>query len=235
MDEEAFQQYLRRGGRSPNAVKRCLRAVQDFDAYLATKYPPTNLADAGPAELTAYVAWIEQKPKQSAKTALWGLKYWFAFVEDEEMADLAGQLRAERIPRKPFPLQDFMGVNPEDIAALAAIGITKDDQLLAAAARPEQRQALTNQTGIPHEIILELAQLCDLARIPGMKGVRARLYHAAGIHDIPELAAWEPEPLRRMVTTYVVESGFPGIPPLPKEVASGVAKARKLSPAIYYD
>ncbi len=234
MDEEAFEHYLRRGGRSPSAVNRCLQTVQDFETYLAAKHLGTSLHNADPAELVAYVAWIEREPQKSAKTALWGLKYWFAFQENREMADLAGRLRAARLSRKPFPLKEFMGVNPADIAVLAAAGITKDDQLLAVAARPEQRQALAAQTGLSPETLLELAQLCDLARIPGMKGVRARLYHAAGVKDIRQLAAWEPEPLRLMVATYVAESGFPGIPPLPKEVASGVAKARELPQVIYY-
>jgi hypothetical protein len=42
------------------------------------------------------------------------------------------------------------------------------------------------------------------------------------------MADWEPEELCRMVSDYVKRTGFDGIPPLPQEVSSTVACARKL-------
>ncbi len=81
---------------------------------------------------------------------------------------------------------------------------------------------------MPGKVILELVRLSDLARLPGVKGIRARLYYEAGVTGVEKMAEWEPEALRRMVTEFVERTGFDGIPPLPKEVSSTVANARKL-------
>jgi len=68
----------------------------------------------------------------------------------------------------------------------------------------------------------------ELARLPGVKGIRARLYFEAGVDSVDKMAHWEPEALRVMVTEYVERTGFDGLPPLPKEVSSTVANAQKL-------
>ena len=70
--------------------------------------------------------------------------------------------------------------------------------------------------------------MSDIARIPGLKGVRARLYYEAGVDTVEKLAAWQPESLLVMLVEYVQQSGFDGIAPLPKEVRHAVETARKL-------
>ncbi|MBX3056393.1 MAG: DUF4332 domain-containing protein [Anaerolineae bacterium] len=130
--------------------------------------------------------------------------------------------------RNPFKLKEFRGVNPEYIARLAALGIKTSDQMLAAGRTGPQRAALANESGIPEPTILELVKLSDLARLPGVKGIRARLYYDAGVDSVAGMAAWQPEPLRLMVTAYVEQTGFDGLPPLPKEVSSTIANAQKL-------
>jgi hypothetical protein len=130
--------------------------------------------------------------------------------------------------RNPFKLKDFRGVQAEHVARLAAAGIKNSDQMLKAGANRAQRAELAQKTGVPEATILELVKLSDLARLPGVKGIRARLYYDAGVDSVEKLAGWEPEALRLMVTEYVERTGFEGIPPLPKEVSSTVANAQKL-------
>jgi hypothetical protein len=130
--------------------------------------------------------------------------------------------------RNPFKLRDFRGIRPEFIAALEAQRIKNADQLLSAARTPQQRTSLARMTGIPEAAIFELVKLSDLARLPGVKGIRARLYYDAGVDSVEKMAGWEPEPLRIMVTDFVEKTGFDGIPPLPKEVSSTIANAKKL-------
>lgn len=130
--------------------------------------------------------------------------------------------------RNPFKLREFRGVSPEYITRLAALGIKTSDQMLAEGSTGPQRAALANESGIPESAILELVKLSDLARLPGVKGIRARLYYSAGVDSVVKMAAWEPEALRQMVTAYIEETGFDGLPPLPKEVSSTVANAQKL-------
>lgn len=130
--------------------------------------------------------------------------------------------------RNPFKLREFRGVNPDHIKKLETAGIKNADQMLAAGSTQQQRAMLAKATGVPESAILELMKLSDLARLPGVKGIRARLYYEAGVDSVEKMAGWEPEALRKMVTEYAVRTGFDGIPPLPKEVTSTVANAQKL-------
>jgi hypothetical protein len=136
--------------------------------------------------------------------------------------------------RNPFKLKEFRGVNPEHIAKLFDLGIKNADQMLKAGQTRKQRAALAQETGISEKQILELVKLSDLARLPGVKGIRARLYYDAGVDCVEKMAGWEPESLRIMVTKYVERTGFDGIPPLPKEVSSTIANARKLPKVVEY-
>lgn len=133
-----------------------------------------------------------------------------------------------RKKHNPFHLKDFLGVDSVHIERLKSKGIKTADQMLAAGQTGKQRAALAKATSIPEDKILELVKLSDLARLPGVKGIRARLYYNAGVDSVETMAKWEPEALRQMVTHYVERTGFEGIPPLPKEVISTVANARKL-------
>jgi hypothetical protein len=129
----------------------------------------------------------------------------------------------------PFKLKDFMGVDSERIAKLKAIRVTNTDQMLSAGRTAERRAELAKNAGIPLEAVVELVKLSDLACLPGVKGIRTRLYYDAGVDTVEKLAAWEPEVLLAMTTEFVNATVFPGIAPLPKEVRSTVATAHKMS------
>jgi hypothetical protein len=232
---EEFQAFLKRGGRSPSAVKRCLRMVQEFEQYLHLHHAGIHSDEAGPDELTAYVAWIEREPKASAKTHLWALRYYYQYTSNEEMENLASVLRQQRISRKPFALKDFRGVDPECVERLAAVGIRDVKQMLQAGRTPGDRQDLARSTGVSIDTVLELVKLSDLARIPGVKSIRARLYYDAGVDIIEKMARWDPAELREMLIGFVEQTGFDGIAPLPKEAASAVATARRLPKVVEYE
>ena len=84
------------------------------------------------------------------------------------------------------------------------------------------------------DVILELVKLSDLARIPGVKGVRARLYCDAGVDTMEKMAEWRPEELRQMVDEFVERTGFEGIAPLPAEARFTVAQAKRLPKIVEY-
>lgn len=130
--------------------------------------------------------------------------------------------------QNPFKLRDFRGVSPAAIQTLAALGIKNAPQMLAASQSRAGRADLAARTGISPEEILELAKLSDLARLPGVKGIRARLYYAAGVDSVAKMAGWETEALLAHMAAYVAASGFEGTAPLPKEVSSTIANARRL-------
>jgi len=234
MDDTGFHNFLRRGGRSPQAAARCLRHVHGFEQYLEDHRGGTSLEDAGAADLEQFVAWIEREPKASAKTQLWALGYYFEYTNNVKLRSLASFLRAQRIKRVPFSLGKFRGVDPIAVDKLAAAGIRNVAQMREAGRTPNDRQSLAERTGIPIEAILELVKLSDLARIQGLKSIRARLYYDAGMDTLEELAAWDPDELWQMLAAFTERTGFDGIAPLPKEAASAVATAKRLPKVIEY-
>jgi predicted flap endonuclease-1-like 5' DNA nuclease len=234
VDEEEFRRFLKRGGRSPSAIKRCLRMTGEFEQYLQQHRGGKRLDEAEPEDLEAFVAWIEREPKTSANTHLWALLYCFEFIENDDLRELASMLRAQRTTRTPFPLKDFRGVDPDHAATLAEAGIRNVKQMLKAGRTLDARQKLADETGLPLDAILEFVKLSDLARIPGIKSIRGRLYHDAGVDTLEKMAQWDPAALRAMLIEFVERTGFDGIAPLPGEAAFSVARAKELPKLVEY-
>jgi hypothetical protein len=106
--------------------------------------------------------------------------------------------------------------------------------MLDAGKTGKDRKRLAQETRIPVEGVLELVKLSDLARLPGLKAVRARLYYDAGLDTLDKIAAYDPEEMRKMLAEFVVRTGFKGIPPLPKEASSTVSLAKHLPRIVEY-
>lgn len=234
MDEIGFDRFLRRGGRSPSAATRCILKVKEFEQFLQSDRDGRSLEEADSTDLEQFVSAIEGEPKASAKTHLWALRYYYAYTSKEEMRSQASSMRQERIKKMPFSLAGFRGVNPEYVEKLASQGIRNVAQMREAGRTPRDRQALAQRTGIPRDAVLEYVKLSDLARIQGLKGIRARLYYDAGVDTLEKLSQWDPEELRAMLSEFVDRTGFDGIPPLPKEAASAVATAKRLPRVVEY-
>jgi hypothetical protein len=232
MNDE-FIKYLKKGGRSANAIERILTYLQEFEQFLLD-HRDQELPKARPEDLQAFVTWIEERPKTSAKLHLWALRYYFAFTGNDELRQLAGMMREQRIKRRPFPIGDFRGLDPHVVEKLSAVGINHVQHILKAGATPEGRAVIVNETGISEEGILEVIKLADLARIPGVKGIRARLYYDAGVDTLEELSEWEPDPLRVMLVDFVAQTGFDGIAPLPAEIRYSINQAKNLPKLIEY-
>ncbi|MDH5596160.1 MAG: DUF4332 domain-containing protein, partial [Candidatus Bathyarchaeota archaeon] len=81
---------------------------------------------------------------------------------------------------------------------------------------------------------LEFVKLSDLARILGIKGIRARLYFDAGVDTVEKMAEWNPKELRGMLIEFVERTGFDGIATLPKEAEFSVKKAKRLPRIVEY-
>ena len=228
MDNVAFEKFLVKGGRSLSAVNRCLQYVSGFETYLQTSKGNSSLEDATTEDLIEFINQEDREEHSESKVYLWAIKYYYQYAGDAEMENVARFLREERIVRKPFSIKDFRDVNIEDCETLANHGIRTINQMLNSAASKDDRKFLSNETGIPEGRILELVKLSDLARIPGVKGIRARLYYETGFDTVGKIAAQDPEQFRARVVEYVRSSGFDGIPTLPAEAVYTIKKAREL-------
>lgn len=234
MDMENFRAFLKKGGRSKSAIDRCVRYVQEFEDYLTDKQDGKSLQDTTFQDLEGFIDWIERGPKASVKGQLWGLIYYFEFISNEELHQLASIFREQRIKRAPFPLREFRGVDPKHIEKLAAVNVKNVKQMLKRGSTPQGRQELADLSGLPLDAILELVKLSDLARIPGIKGIRARLYVDAGVDSVEKLAQWEPVAFREMIVEFVDRTGFDGIPTLPAEAQYAIDKAKKLPKVVEF-
>jgi hypothetical protein len=233
MNELEFRSFLKKNRRKDSAIEQIVRYVDVFQVYLEYHYPASALENITPESLESYVSWYESEMGESASKPLWGLRYYFDYIDNEGLSDLAGELRAERIKRRPFYVRKFRGVNPQYIEKLEALYIENVDQMLDAGRTPGLREKLSEKTSIPQEVILELVNLSNLSRLGAVRSVRARLYHDAGL--TPEIiATWEPDELRAMLVTWIEQHGFDGIAPFPKEVQNLVASAKKLPQIVIY-
>lgn len=233
MNEAEFRTFLKRGRRKESAIEQIVHFVNAYETHFLANYPGKQIDQTTTESLESYISWLESESGSKESKPLWGLRYYFDFIENKELSDLAGEMRSERIKRKPFMIKSFRGVNPDHVEKLRALYIENIDQLLDEGRKPKLRQALAERTGIPPEGILELVKLCDLARLGAVRTVRARLYHDAGL--TPEIiATWDPAELHAMLVEWVEQTGFDGIAPLPKEVHNLVANARKLPKLVVY-
>jgi hypothetical protein len=234
LDEDAFQKFLKKGGRSPRAAKGVIATVLKYEQYLREERNLKGLDKAKPEDLQAFVSHVEEKKKDASKNYLHGICYYYEYTRNTEMHDLAANLRRQRIKQTPFPLRDFLKINPFHIEKLEALGIRNANQMLIASKTVKKRQELSTRTGMPPEAILELVKLSDLTRIFGVKSIRARLYYDAGVDTLDKMAKWDPAELRTMLTDFVDKTGFNGVAPLPKEAEFTVKEARKLQRIIEY-
>ena len=97
-----------------------------------------------------------------------------------------------------------------------------------------QKKDLSEKTGIDKKSILELVKLSDLARIPGLKKIRARLYFDAGLDTVEKIAQYETEELIHVLKDFIQTTGFKGIAPVSKEAASSISTARFILKIIEY-
>ena len=232
LNAESFRKFLKHGGRAESAAKRVIAQVSEYEQYLQEKRGCKKLDNAKPEDLEAFVSFIEEKRKDSSKKYLHSIRYYYDYTKNEKLRNLAGKLRKQKITQKPFPLKDFRGVNPTHIEKLAALGIRNAEEMLQAGRTRKQREELSKKAGTPLDAILELVKLSDLSRLEGVKGIRARLYYAAGVDTIEKMAKWDPQQLRTMLIAFIEKTNFKGIAPLPREIENSVTKAKKLPKTI---
>ena len=236
INREGFLKYLKGSGRKDDVARRVIRLVQVFEEFLYGR-SNTVLDSATESDLDAFIEFVDQEKGQfprhdeiqpSAKSYLWALRYYYRYSQNDPLATYTAMQREKRIQRKPFLLKDFRGIHPDHLAALAVIKINNIHQMLQAGSTAKGREKLAERMGIPSAKILELVKLSDLARIPGVKGTRARLYHDAGFDTVEKLANSEVEDVLRITQDFVRETGFDGIAPLPAEVSFTIKTARAL-------
>lgn len=236
MDREGFRKFLKKEGKSQRVIDAAIAHVEEFERYLKEQKSGIELEKACPEDLDAFISWLEKDEDLAAKKYMLGIRYFYEFVPNEEMAILASFRWNERTASSgtPLKLKEFRDVNVADLTKLEQTGIQNVNEMIKAGQTPAKRKELSAKTGVPVAMILELVKLSDLARIQGVKGIRARLYYDAGVDTMEKMAKWNPEELRTYLVEFVKKTGFKGIAPLPKEAKFTVETARRMPRIVEY-
>ena len=96
MNETEFRTYLKRNRRKPSAIDQIVSFVLAFEQYMQDYYPNKNIKQTSLESLESYVSWIESEPGESASKALWALRYYFDFSDNQELSDLDAPLKGVR-------------------------------------------------------------------------------------------------------------------------------------------
>ena len=104
---------------------------------------------------------------------------------------------------------DVEGIGAAYSETLASAGIRTTGDLLAAGARPYDRERIAAATGISSKLILEWVDKVDLMRVPGVGPQYSDLLEAAGVGSPAELAQRNPAHLA--VTVQEVVAARPGL------------------------
>lgn len=133
-----------------------------------------------------------------------------------------------------LPISKLRGVPLQLRVSLKVRRITTCDQLLAAAGRCGDREALARAARLAPELLRELVQLADMARVSGIGAVFGLMLEELGIEDVEGLAARDPEALHRQLREYNQRERLARRSPTPEEVADWVQQARRLPVLVTY-
>ncbi len=130
-------------------------------------------------------------------------------------------------------IEDVEGIGPASSEKLAAVGIKTTNDLLAAGAKPYDREKIAEQTGISSKLIRGWVDKVDLMRVPGVGPQYSDLLEAAGVGSPAELAQRNPANLEATIQSVVAER--PGIVrrvPSEAEITGWIEGAGKLEQVV---
>jgi predicted flap endonuclease-1-like 5' DNA nuclease len=132
------------------------------------------------------------------------------------------------------PLEKVEGIGSKYAQKLRDAGIATTDDLLSKGAEPKGRQAIADESGISHKLILEWVNHVDPFRINGVGEEYADLLEEAGVDTVPELARRKAGNLYSKLTEINQQKNLVRQLPSESQVAHGIEQAGKLPRVISY-
>ena len=216
----------------------CVDFTRVFEEYLAAHFDCIELEIAQPEHLDAFLVWGKGK-YTSMNSYLWAISRYYEYVGNNTMRRYANQIRSREIEkgrskRPRLSLKEIEGIKSEYIGALGMLGISNTAQLINAAKTPNSRLALSAETGIPYDAIVELVKLADLCRISDIKGMRVRLLFDTGFDTIEKIAAQDPVEMREQIIKINQRESIATRHPTLTETNFWVEQAKKLPTLVEY-
>lgn len=131
-------------------------------------------------------------------------------------------------------LSEIEGLDESMEQKLKSVGITSEEELVAASATKENRADLAMKIEVPEKVILKWANRADLARINGVGIEYADLLEAAGVDTIPELAQRKADHLLSKLTAVNEEYEFVKKLPTENQLEDWIFQAKELPRILYY-
>jgi len=226
MNKSDFIQRMKTDKKSQTTINRNIEYTEYFNRYLQ-RIKNIKIEDAQPKDIVDFKDWAEKNNLKKLRMHIWSISTYYKYLDKKQMFLKANELMGS-IGLDQYRLSTFPGINKGFVNKLENIGIKTARQLLDIGHTKDGREKLFKATGIPKKHILELIKLSDLARITGVKKIRARLYYESGLDTLEKMAKCDPEELRKISAKYIKNSGFDGVPPKPKEAEHTVTMAKYL-------
>ncbi|MFX1580835.1 MAG: DUF4332 domain-containing protein [Promethearchaeota archaeon] len=229
-DETGFRTYLQDQKTPANTMAQFIRLAKEYFDYLQ-KYRQHSVDNQQPEDLHTFFTWLDpQFRRPRINRYFYALKSYYGFTADQDLYHAANEILGI-ISLEALKLKDFTGVNPHVAKTLSAHNIRTAAQLLASTTTKAQREQLSKETNIPEATILELVKLSNLARIPGLKQKRARLFYDAGLDTLDKIATYDnPDDLVTLFAEFVERTHFDGRAVSPAEAQFTLGMAQYLKP-----
>lgn len=131
-------------------------------------------------------------------------------------------------------LSEIEGLDESMEQKLKSVGITTEEELVAASATSKDRAELSRKIDVAEKVILKWANRADLARVKGIGREFADLLEAAGVDTVPELAHRKAENLLVKLTEVNTEYKFVKKLPSEKQLEDWIAQAKDLPRVLNY-
>lgn len=134
----------------------------------------------------------------------------------------------------PINFRDIPGLDPDHVERLAEAGIKHTKHMFEQVNTPAKRAALSEKTGIPAGAMLELAELTDLARMPYVGPIYARLIYEGGTHTVHAVAGQEAESFYEKLVEINREKQYTRATFTLKDIALTIELAKEIPQAIEF-
>jgi len=232
MNKNGFIQRMTKDKKSQLTIRRNVEFTKYFEKYLLEN-KKKKIKGAIPKDLEDFRIWGEKNKLKNLRMYFMSVAAYYEYLHKNQMVlktkELMGLMEVGK-----YRLKAFQGVDRRDVEKLNRNGIKTARQILEIGFTKEGRNKLSKTTNLPVDSILELVKLSDLARIPGVKKVRARLYYESGLDTLEKMAACNNEELRKISADWINKTGFKGSPPTLKEAEHTVTMAKFLKKYVEY-
>lgn len=137
-------------------------------------------------------------------------------------------------PALALPISKLRGVPPQARTALKRRRINTCGRLLEEAGDASRRTSLAQAARIDHELLEQLVQRADLARVNGVGAVFCLMLEEVGVRDVATLARQDPDALCEQLRAWNAQERLARRSPTPEEVGAWVEQARGLPVLVSY-